>query len=136
MHRLIAATAALSLAVACGGPCDHCKEDAALWEACHEEWADEYHIELNCLQHISADWYDGDGQLTEAGLEAWTDAMVPCESYAMVLDSCRDQVRAKEQAYDDVSEYHAICEDGEDSEAAQARRDLDCGGWLEALGIL
>lgn len=136
MHRTLAVVAIVTLAAACGSPCDHCKEDAALWEACHQEWADEYGLGLDCAQDISPDWYDGNGQLTEAGLEAWNDSLVPCESYAMVLDSCRDQVRAKEKAYSDVEDYYALCEEGDESAVAEARRNQDCAGWLEALGVI
>ena len=131
----ITAIAALLL-TSCGNPCDICKEDAALWEACHEEWDQEHGTELLCAQGVSPDWYDGYGDLTDAGREEWDASLVSCESYRMVLNSCRDQVRAKERAYDNVDEYYSACEASEDGAVAEARRNQDCTGWLEAVGFI
>jgi hypothetical protein len=139
----------LLTATGCGSP-DTCASDCRAYgnlvDACLEEWETEYRIQPVCIDEYAPDWYDNEGNLKSddpSTMEAYESSHRSCESGDDAYDSCINGSAARasvaEAAGNAKARQDECKEDNledQDSPRVQAMHDLNCLGFLQAIGIL
>ena len=134
---------------ACGPRFDACASDceayANLIEACLEEWRDEHGVSAVCYNGYSTTWYDDYGNLKSDNpevMDAYEASGRDCQSGDDAYQSCLDRNAVQASVAADAGNTQARQEACEENAAAQtntpatqAMNNLDCLGFLQAIGI-
>ena len=116
------------------GPCDTCDEWGSLVDACRETWEDDFAFVAACGSYES-EWFSEEGILKVEFLEQYSENLHPCVQGEAAGD-CRSRNQALEGAMSAsaVEQRNEQCTEGNDGDVGAARRNLDCEGFLIAIG--